>query len=246
MCRVGRGTSILCNLSFAGMRNLSGPRREGAVTPTKTADKNSSSLVCKRCLDILISALILLLTSPILALAALAVWIESGSPVFFRQERVGRGFSRFQILKLRSMQVDNRGPVLTVAGDRRITRVGRVIRATKIDELPQLWNVFRGEMSVVGPRPTVPELVESCSERYRKILTMRPGITDLASIYYRNEEQILARARDPVIQYRERILPVKLKLAERYLRQRSGMVDFVIMLRTAAVTLLPELYRELE
>jgi lipopolysaccharide/colanic/teichoic acid biosynthesis glycosyltransferase len=214
------------------------------VTLLTRADRVSSSLVCKRCLDVFLSALTLLLTAPILLLAALAVWVESGSPVLFRQERVGRGFSRFQILKLRSMRAKSKGPLLTVAGDRRITRVGRVIRAAKIDELPQLWNVFRGDMSVVGPRPMVPEVVESCRDRYRKILTVRPGITDLASIYYRNEEQVLAQADDPEHEYRERILPVKLELAEKYLRERSGMVDFSIMLRTAAVTLVPDLYRE--
>ena len=216
------------------------------MTLLTSADRASSYLACKRCLDILLSALILLLSSPVLALAALAVWIETGAPVLFRQERVGRGFSRFQILKLRSMRVESPGPLLTVAGDRRITRVGRVIRAAKIDELPQLWNVLRGEMSLVGPRPMVLEVVESCAERYQKILTVRPGITDLASIYYRNEEQLLAQARDPQHEYRARILPLKLKLAEKYLRERSGMVDFAIMLRTAAVTLLPALYRELE
>jgi len=193
----------------------------------------------KRSVDILLSALIVLLLSPVFAAVALAVWLESGSPVMFRQVRIGRGFCRFGILKFRTMRVDAVGPLVTVGGDRRITRVGRILRLTKLDELPQLWNVLLGEMSMVGPRPEVPEYVELFRDRYRTILAVRPGITDLASIYYRNEEAILAQSRDPLHEYSNRILPIKLELADRYIRERSFLRDVAIIARTVIVTLRP-------
>ena len=127
--------------------------------------------------------------------------------------------------------------MVTVAGDNRISKVGRFLRLTKADELPQFWNVLRGEMSVVGPRPEVPVYVEFYKERYRSILAVRPGITDLASIYFRNEEAILAQSRDPLCEYRERVLPVKLDLADKYIQERSIFGDFAIIARTAMVTL---------
>lgn len=196
-------------------------------------------MLLKRCADIFVSIVALLLFSPVMGAAALAVWLESGSPVLFRQERVGRWFCPFQILKFRTMRVENRELRLTVSGDNRVTAVGRFLRRTKIDELPQFWNVLRGEMSVVGPRPDVSEFVDLFRDRYRRILDIRPGITDLASIYYRNEELVLARASDPVKEYRERILPAKLDLAERYLNERSIRLDLAIIFCTAIVTLLP-------
>jgi lipopolysaccharide/colanic/teichoic acid biosynthesis glycosyltransferase len=138
------------------------------------------------------------------------------------------------------MRVQSGGPSLTVGGDSRISNVGRILRFTKIDEFPQFWNVLRGEMSVVGPRPEVPEYVELYKERYRSILAVRPGITDLASIYFRDEEAILARSRDPLSEYRERILPAKLDLADKYIRERSVVGDFAIIVRTAIATLFPD------
>jgi lipopolysaccharide/colanic/teichoic acid biosynthesis glycosyltransferase len=128
--------------------------------------------------------------------------------------------------------------MVTVAGDNRISKVGRFLRLTKVDELPQFWNVLRGEMSVVGPRPEVPEYVELYKERYRKILAVRPGITDLASIYFRNEEAILAQSKDPLCEYREHVLLVKLDLADKYIQERSIRGDFAIIARTALVTVL--------
>jgi len=177
------------------------------------------------------------LTSPILAGATLAIWLDSGLPILFRQERVGLKFTRFRILKFRSMRVQSAGPLVTVGGDTRITRVGKVLRLTKIDELPQLWNVLLGEMSMVGPRPEVPEYVELFKERYRNILNIRPGVTDFASIYFRNEEEILARSPDPLNDYRSRVLSIKLDLAEKYLREQSLLCDLGIIVRTAVVTL---------
>lgn len=189
-------------------------------------------MLLKRCMDIALSSLVLLLLSPILIAVALALWLDFGSPVLFRQERVGLRFRRFNILKFRTMRVAS-GPSVTVAGDDRITRVGKFLRRTKLDELPQFWNVLRGDMSLVGPRPEVPEYVELFRERYVIVLTVRPGITDLASIHFRNEEEILSRSSEPLKVYAERILPAKLDLAEEYIRTRTGFGDISILLHTA-------------
>ena len=194
-------------------------------------------MLLKRCVDIALSIFIPLLVSPVLIGAAFAVWLDSGLPVLFSQERVGLGFRRFQILKFRTMRVHSGEPLVTVAGDNRISKIGRILRLTKVDELPQFWNVLRGDMSVVGPRPEVPVYVEFYKERYRSILAVRPGITDLASIYFRNEEAILAQSRDPLCEYRERVLPAKLDLADKYIQEQSVLGDFAIIARTAMVTL---------
>jgi lipopolysaccharide/colanic/teichoic acid biosynthesis glycosyltransferase len=129
--------------------------------------------------------------------------------------------------------------MVTVAGDKRITIVGRFLRHTKVDELPQFWNVLRGEMSVVGPRPELPVYVEFYNERYRSILTVRSGITDLASIYFRNEEAIMAQSRDHLCEYRECTLPAKLNPADKFIQERSVRGDFAIIARTAIATVCP-------
>jgi lipopolysaccharide/colanic/teichoic acid biosynthesis glycosyltransferase len=184
------------------------------------------------------SALVLTVLSPLLMLLGAAIVIDSGFPVFFSQERVGRGFRKFRLRKFRTMRTGPSGSLLTVAGDSRITRFGRLLRNAKLDEIPQFWNVLRGEMSVVGPRPEVPEYVELYHERYRRILFVRPGITDLASIHFRDEEAVLAMSQDPFGDYRERILPMKLDLADRYLQTRSLFGDFAIIGRTLMVIVL--------
>jgi len=189
-------------------------------------------MLLKRCLDIALSSVVLALLSPILAIVALAVWLDSGRPVLFRQCRVGLGFRRFHILKFRTMRTAS-GPPVTVSGDDRITRAGRFLRLTKLDELPQFCNVLRGDMSLVGPRPEVPEYVDLFRERYRTVLTVRPGITDLASIRFRNEEEILSTSAEPLKEYTELILPAKLDLAEEYIRTHSVLGDVAILFRTA-------------
>lgn len=181
------------------------------------------------------SALVLTVLSPVLLLLSVGIVIDSGFPIFFSHDRVGRGFRIFRLRKFRTMRIGLAGSSITVAGDRRITRLGRLLRNAKIDELPQFWNVLRGEMSVVGPRPEIPEYVELYHERYRRILAIRPGITDLASIHFRNEEATLAMSRDPLCDYRERVLPMKLDLADRYLHTRSLFGDFAIIARTAII-----------
>jgi lipopolysaccharide/colanic/teichoic acid biosynthesis glycosyltransferase len=190
-------------------------------------------MLLKRCVDIALSSLALMLLSPILAVIAVVVWLDSGSPVVFRQERVGLRFRRFHILKFRTMRVQNGGPTVTVAGDARVTRVGRFLRRTKLDEVLQFWNVLRGHMSIVGPRPEVPQYVELFRERYGVILTVRPGITDLASIHFCNEEEVLSRTGDPLRKYAECVLPAKLDLAEQYVSTHTVFGDISILFRTA-------------
>lgn len=194
-------------------------------------------MLLKRCIDVVGSALALLLMSPILVAVAFAVWLDSGSPVLFRHRRVGRGFRKFDVLKFRTMEVQAGGPAITVAGDGRITRVGRFLRIAKLDELPQFWNVLIGDMSLVGPRPEVQEYVEVFQERYQRILTVRPGITDIASIRFRNEEKLLARGSEPLREYIQNVLPLKLDLADEYLRTRSLRLDCLILFKTLLVIL---------
>lgn len=191
----------------------------------------------KRLFDVFVSAVVLVAVSPLLLVVSVAIVADSGFPVFFSQERVGRGFRRFRLRKFRTMRTGTPGSSITVAGDSRITGIGRTLRKSKLDEIPQFWNVLRGEMSVVGPRPEVQEYVGLYRERYRKVLSVRPGITDLASIHFRNEEAILAASEDPLREYRERVLPMKLDLADRYLETQSFYRDFAIIARTAKVVL---------
>lgn len=188
----------------------------------------------KRTFDLLASALGLLLTSPLLALAAVAVRLDSPGPVFFVQQRVGRNFRRFGIYKFRTMVVDaqQRGGQITAGADPRITRAGRWLRKTKIDELPQLANVLLGHMSLVGPRPEVPKYVEMFRKEYSYVLSVRPGVTDLASVKYRDEAELLGASADPQRDYVERILPDKLTLARSYIAQASFLGDLGILVRT--------------
>lgn len=188
----------------------------------------------KRLIDVIASGIALVMVSPLLAIAALAIKLTSPGPVLFRQERVGRGFRSFRILKLRTMRASRPGEdrQVTAEGDPRVTAVGRVLRRIKADELPQLVNVLRGDMSLVGPRPEVPRYVEMFRRDYEEILQCRPGITDLASIKYRDEESILAAAADPEQAYVTTVLPDKIALAKEYVRTRSTLLDLRIVMRT--------------
>jgi lipopolysaccharide/colanic/teichoic acid biosynthesis glycosyltransferase len=192
----------------------------------------SAYSAAKRGLDAVASAAGLLLLSPVLAVVAVAVKASSPGPVLFRQERVGRGGVPFQLLKFRTMRVGGTGPQVTAAGDRRVTGTGRFLRRYKIDEFPQLVNVLRGDMSLVGPRPEVRRYVERFADDYARILAVRPGITDLAAIEYRNEEAILAQASDPEAAYVESVLPAKIRLYDQYLRSMSLSTDLTILART--------------
>ncbi|MEN6406731.1 MAG: sugar transferase [Thermoguttaceae bacterium] len=188
----------------------------------------------KRLFDMGASAVGLLLISPFLLAAAAAVRLSSPGPVFFRQERMGRGGKPFFILKFRTMvqNAPKLGGQITVGKDPRITRVGRLLRKTKTDELPQLINVLKGDMSLVGPRPEVRKYVEMFADDYQEILRVRPGVTDLASIKYRDESNVLAAAADPEKEYVERVLPEKIQLAKEYVQRRSFWLDLFIIFGT--------------
>src|SRR3990172_3762726 len=190
--------------------------------------------VIKRSFDIAVSAIGLALCSPLfLVVAALIKW-DSKGPVFFRQERMGKNFRPFYIYKFRSMVRDapEKGAMISVTNDSRITRVGNVLRKTKIDELPQLINVLKGEMSLVGPRPEVPKYVQLFRIDYEEILRVPPGLTDLASLKYRDEAAILAQSENPEEAYLKRVLPDKIKLAKECIRRSSFLFDLSLILRT--------------
>jgi lipopolysaccharide/colanic/teichoic acid biosynthesis glycosyltransferase len=189
----------------------------------------------KRVFDVSAAAAGLLIASPVMALAAVAIRLDSPGPVLFRQERVGRHFKRFSIYKFRTMVADagQLGGELTAGADPRITRVGRWLRRTKIDEVPQLLNVLKGDMSLVGPRPEVPRYVELFREDYQYVLTVRPGITDLASVKYRHESDLLAQSPDAEEEYVRRILPDKIALARQYIDHASLAGDLALLVRTA-------------
>lgn len=199
----------------------------------------------KRSLDIAASALGLLVLSPLLLLVAALIKVDSPGPVFFRQVRVGRFGRPFRIFKFRTMTHGGApgGPELTVAGDARITRLGAVLRRYKLDELPQLIDVLRGTMSLVGPRPEVPRYVEHYPAASReRVLSVRPGITDVASLHYRDENDILARSADPEREYLEVILPSKLQYALEYVDNATVGHDLRVLgltLRTVFVPSLP-------
>lgn len=189
----------------------------------------------KRLFDVVVAAFLLALALPGMLLVAAAIRIDDGGPVFFFQRRVGRGGREFFIWKFRSMRQDAErvGPALTSAGDSRITRFGELLRASKLDELPQLVNVLRGEMSLVGPRPEVPKYVAFYDESQRRALDVRPGITDPASLRFFDECELLAQAADPHVAYVERIMPYKLRMNLAYIERANVATDCVILLCTA-------------
>lgn len=191
--------------------------------------------MAKRAFDLLAAGLGLLLLSPLLLAVAVAIKLDSPGPVFYRQERVGRGGRVFRIHKFRSMTHNpvDCGPQLTVGADARITRVGAWLRRSKVDELAQLIDVLRGDMSLVGPRPEVPRYVAMYPQALRdKVLSVRPGITDFASIEFRDENALLARSADAERSYREEVLPVKLALQARYVDEAGLLTDLRLILRT--------------
>ncbi|AEE65593.1 sugar transferase [Bordetella pertussis] len=189
----------------------------------------------KRLFDVVCSGLGLLALLPLLALIAIAIKLDSPGPVFFRQERVGKDGVPFRIHKLRSMSVrqDPQAGQITVGADPRITRVGKWIRKWKLDELVQLIDVFTGSMSLVGPRPEVPRYVVLYPDALRDlVLSVRPGITDPASIRFRNENEILGQSSDPERTYREIILPEKLRIQAEYVQTRTFLGDLKIIAHT--------------
>lgn len=189
----------------------------------------------KRLLDVFVTLLLMPLALPLMAAIALWVRLDSPGPALFRQPRVGRGGRLFRIHKFRTMRVtDGTGPLVTASHDARITRVGRWLRRTKLDELPQLIDVLNGDMSLVGPRPEVPRYMALYAEPVRRqILSLRPGITDRAAIEFRDEERLLAAAADPERAYVEQVMPIKQRYYLDYVAQRSLAGDLRILWDTA-------------
>jgi lipopolysaccharide/colanic/teichoic acid biosynthesis glycosyltransferase len=181
----------------------------------------------------------LLACSPLLLIAAACTFIDSGWPIFFRQTRVGKNGMLFKLLKLRTMRSDVSGARITKRGDRRITRVGAFLRGYKIDELPQLWNILLGQMQFIGPRPELPSLVNPEDPIWRAVLSHKPGLTDLATLLYRNEEDLLTAYSDSDRAYREEILPKKLLLSTYYQQSRDLAADLKLLLLTARFSFFP-------
>jgi lipopolysaccharide/colanic/teichoic acid biosynthesis glycosyltransferase len=194
---------------------------------------NTAADTLRRLFDIMTAVVGLILLSPVLLGVALAVKLDSAGPVFYRAKRVGRDGALFELLKFRSMtaDADRQGPGITAAGDRRITRVGNRLRRTKLDELPQLINVLKGEMSLVGPRPEDPRYVALYSAEQRQILDVRPGITSQASLVYRHEEALLI-GNDWEDMYRSVVMPEKLSIDLEYLATRTFWSDLLVLLKT--------------
>lgn len=215
------------------MDNQAGARQPyRIVTPPSAA-----TMACKRAFDILCSFLGLTVLSPVLLVVSVLVAVTSPGEVFFRQERIGKDGKPFRIFKFRSMRKDNAGLKITTGNDSRITPVGRFLRKSKIDELPQLINVLVGDMSFVGPRPEVADYVNLYTPYQRQVLLVRPGITGLASIRFRNENDLLTASDDPNRTYVEQIMPRKIDLDLEYIPRASVFYDIKLIFQTFAVVI---------
>jgi lipopolysaccharide/colanic/teichoic acid biosynthesis glycosyltransferase len=212
---------------------------DGRVVAQERWEELSDALQAgvKRAVDITLSAVMLALALPLIALTALAVVIDSPGPVFYRARRVGRGGRPLRMLKFRKMHHNASGAPLTMPADARFTRIGRLLARTKIDELPQLWHVLRGDMSLIGPRPEDPGFVAERPDDYDEILQVRPGITGLSQIAFAEESEILCKV-DPLSHYRSRIFPQKIHLDRMYAACPSVRMDLRILMWTAAAVLM--------
>ncbi len=188
----------------------------------------------KRLFDLIISLIGILVFSPILIIISLMVSFDSKGGVFFKQIRVGKNDKDFNLIKFRTMNPDSdKGGLLTVGGrDPRVTKTGYLLRKYKLDELPQLFNVVKGDMSLVGPRPEVRKYVDLYNKKQKKVLTVKPGLTDYASLEYLNENEILGKSSDPEKTYIKEIMPAKLELNLKYIRERSFIRDIKIIIKT--------------
>ncbi|MEP6911761.1 MAG: sugar transferase [bacterium] len=194
-----------------------------------------------RSLEIVLTVIALVLFAPLIGLAALAIFLTSGGPVIFRQKRIGHRGVPFVLYKLRTMKVgDEEGPQVTAASDSRVLPVGRWLRKAKVDELPELWNVLRGDMSLVGPRPEVPRYVDMNNPLWKLVLEARPGITDQVTLSLRNEEALLASVNaDREEFYLNTLQPFKLQGYLSYLRERSCWRDVRVLMQTCGAVVLP-------
>jgi len=191
--------------------------------------------MAKRTFDILFSFVMMVILSPLFMILMILISIDSRGGVFFAQTRVGLNGINFKLWKFRTMHVnaESSGQLTVGSRDKRITKVGYYLRKFKVDELPQLWNVLEGKMSVVGPRPEVPKYVAMYDETQKRVLCIRPGITDYASILYFSESELLAKSSDPEATYINEIMPAKLKLNLDYISNMSLLTDLKIVLATA-------------
>jgi lipopolysaccharide/colanic/teichoic acid biosynthesis glycosyltransferase len=208
--------------------------RGDVMTRHAAASRTIYARYGKRAFDVFLSAAGLLILSPLLVIIACCVKLSSRGPVLYRQIRIGQDGCEFRIIKFRSMVVDasKKGLGITVSGDGRVTRVGRFLRRYKLDELPQLWNVLRCDMSLVGPRPELPVYVAGYTPEQRLVLSARPGMTDPASLAYRHEEELLAGHENPEEFYRSQVLPDKLARNVQYIQKISLQGDLRIILET--------------
>lgn len=205
----------------------------------ETLKKRKLNLYIKRLFDIVLSIIGLIILALPMLVVAILIKLDSEGPVFFKQVRVGRLGEKFEIFKFRTMveEAPKLGAQLTVGEDPRITKLGRVLRQVKFDEIPQLINVFLGHMSFVGPRPEVPKYVDHYTPDQRKVLLVRPGITDLASIEYRSESEVLAQAENPEEVYLKEIMPHKLDLNLEYIKNIGIIYDIRLILKTIYVVI---------
>jgi len=189
-------------------------------------------MIAKRLFDIFFSFMGLIILSPFLILIAVWIKIDNRGTIFFLQTRIGQFNQPFRIIKFRTMRV-MKGKRLTIGNDNRITRSGYFLRKYKLDELPQLFNVLKGDMSLVGPRPELPEYVALYPENIKEIIfSVRGGMTDFASIEFSNESELLAKSTQPELDYIQKILPIKLAYHQKYVNERSLYLDFILILRT--------------
>jgi lipopolysaccharide/colanic/teichoic acid biosynthesis glycosyltransferase len=200
-------------------------------------DRISRERVLKRFLDVALASAALILLSGLIGIVALAIKLESPGPIFYRSRRVGLGGREFLMLKFRKMAAAARGPALTAARDERFTRIGKFLATTKLDEIPQLWNVVTGSMSLVGPRPEDPSFVRLRQTDYEQILEVKPGITGLSQLAFARESEILD-TRDPVTDYVHRLLPRKVRIDRMYVTRRTVLMDLRILGWTPIAVLL--------
>ena len=189
-------------------------------------------MLVKRSFDLVLSILGIVLLSPILLCISVLIKIKMPGPVFFKQKRIGQYGILFTMIKFRTMKVEHSGSTISIKGESRITKLGAILRKYKLDELPELWNVLKGEMSFVGPRPDVPGYADKLEGEDRKILLLKPGITGPASIKYSNEEDLLAEKLDPIKFNNEVIYPDKIRINLEYLKRRTFLFDLKIIIYT--------------
>lgn len=193
----------------------------------------------KRCFDVVGATIGFVVTSPIMLFAACAILIFDGRPVLFKQQRIGRDSKLFTLYKFRSMREASAGPLVTGADDPRITSLGHILRKTKIDELPQFFNILAGHMSFVGPRPDVERYLDHVPSDLRDVLKLTPGLTSPATIAFRNEEQLFVGIENREQYYVQHIMPQKMKMNLEYAQRATLWSDLVVILQTVCAIILP-------